>query len=256
MQTKIALSILLLVATALTTSAANVWQVGMNDNAWPVGNGGGPNATFVAETGGINPLPGTPNSPEVDRLADNDYYFSGVYSFAIPSVTASYGAYSPFGVVSANEEAAERAFAAGDLDLRYHFNLPATAGPDDLFSVSYDAFNLHIDPVLNPDPRFGIEIYVNGVQVAPENLIRPAQIGTTFTSPSFTLSSVNAQTGPGWDNIVSLRGISYNGAGGGNWMGIDYVQLDVTPVPEPSSIALMTLFGGLGLGAFLLRRRR
>ena len=56
-------------------------------------------------------------------------------------------------------------------------------------------------------------------------------MGIDYTTPEFSLASVDAQVGPGFDNIVSLRGINYNGDGGGNWMGIDYVQLNpVTPV--------------------------
>src|SRR5213592_1648746 len=86
--------------------------VGLDDNGWPVGDGGGANATFVQENGSINPLPGVPDSPEVDQQADNDYYFAGVYTNVIPSVTIrpEYGDYTPVGVVSTNEEAAERAF--------------------------------------------------------------------------------------------------------------------------------------------------
>src|SRR5207245_291330 len=50
-----------------------------------------------------------------------------------------------------------------------------------------------------------------------------------YTTPEFSLATVNAQTGPGFDNIVSLRGINYSADGGGNWMGIDYVQLNAGP---------------------------
>lgn len=67
---------------------------------------------------------------------------------------------------------------------------------------------------------------------------------------------MNAVTGPGADNIVSLRGISYNGVpGGGNWMGVDYVQLDAQVVPEPST-AMMLLLGAIGAVPFLRRRGR
>ena len=37
-------------------------------------------------------------------------------------------------------------------------------------------------------------------------------------------------SGPGFDSIVSA-GISYNAESGGNWMGIDYVQLNPAAVP-------------------------
>ena len=43
-----------------------------------------------------------------------------------------------------------------------------------------------------------------------------------MTEP-FTLASVKAGVGPGYDNIVTLRGINYSAEGGGKWMGIDYV---------------------------------
>ena len=214
-----------------------VWMVGRDDNAWPAGDGGGPNASFVQENGVINPLPGVPNSPEVNQQADNDYYFAGSYTTVIPSVTARYGNYTPVGAVAVNEEAAERAFAGGDLDLRYHFNLPATLQPTDLLSVTFDANNLDSpgsgttpDPT---DPRFGIEVYFNGVLVQTQILIRAAQLDVDYTTPLFSLASVNAQVGPGFDNIVSLKGVSYLAEGGGNWMGIDYVQLTSTPgAPE------------------------
>src|SRR5215813_8937630 len=123
-----------------------------------------------------------------------------------------------------NEEAAERAYAGGDLDLRYHFNLPDTLLPTDLLSVTFDALNLNTESI--PDPRFGVEVYFNGVLVQTQIVIRPAQTGVPYTTPQFTLADVNAQVGPGYDNIVSLKGISYNNDGGGNWMGIDYVQLN------------------------------
>jgi hypothetical protein len=206
------------------------WAVGLDDNAWPAGDGGGTNTSFVQENGEVNPLPGVPNSPEVDQQADNDYYFGGSYT----TVIAGNGEYEPVGVVPVNEEAAERALTPGNSELRYHFNLPNTMQPTDLLAVTFDAFNLH-DEAGVADPRYGIEIYVNGVLVQPEILIRPAQLDTDFTTPQFSLASVNAQVGSGIDNIVSLRGISYSAEGGGDWMGIDYVQLNpvAQPIPAP-----------------------
>jgi len=206
------------------------WSVGLNDNGWPTGNGGGPNTSFVQENGTISPLPGNPASPEVDQQADNDYYFAGVYS----TVIAGNGNYTPVGEVPVNEEAAERAFAGGDNDLRYHFNLPAGLKPDAQLSLSFDPMNLQGDA---PDPRYGVEVYFNNVKVLPEVVVRTEQLNRTISTPPFTLSQVNAQLGPGFDNIVSLRGISYNADGGGNWMGFDYVQLNpVVPAPFPWSV--------------------
>ncbi len=164
------------------------------------------------------------DSTTAPQGADNDYYFAGVYTTVIPGVTNFYGDYTPVDVVAADEEAAERAFAGGDLDLRYHFNLPIALKTSDMLTVTFDANNL--DTGGHSDPRFGVIVYFNGVLVQPEIVIRPGQLDIDYTTPQFSLASVNAQVGPGFDNIVSLRGISYNADGGGNWMGIDYVQLN------------------------------
>ena len=168
---------------------------------------------------GVNDLPGNPASPEVAQQADDDYYWAGVYS----TVIAGNGDYTPVGLVEVNEEAAERAFAGIDNDLRYHFNLPESLQPTDRLTVSYDALNLHGDQA---DSRYGIEVYVNNVQVQSEIVIRPDQLGQTYDTEPFTLADVNAEVGSGYDNILTLKGVNYNAEGGGNWMGIDYVQLN------------------------------
>src|SRR5437773_2918295 len=120
--------VLLFAASALSSHAQLLWTVGLNDNNQPCTaanpcHGGGPTTTFVQENAVINPLPGSPASPPLDRQADNDYYFAGSYTTTIPSVVSLYGDYTPVGLVSTNEEVAERAFADADDDLRYHFNL-------------------------------------------------------------------------------------------------------------------------------------
>ena len=232
----LACSIFFLAATPLTSQAQIVWQIGQNDNTHlRTSSGGGTNANFVQENGTINPLPGVPNSPAIDRQADNDYYLAGSYFTTIPSIVATYGDYTPVGNVPANEEAAERAFAGSDNDLRYHFNLPSTLQPTDLLSVTFDALDLD-GSAGNTDPRYGIEVYFNGVLVQPQITIRPPQLNVSYTSPQFTLASVNAQVGPGFDNIVSLKGISHSTEGGGSWMGIDYVRLDAPTNAIPTAV--------------------
>lgn len=210
-------------------TAQVLWTVGTDDNGWPVGAAGGPEASFVQENGVISPLPGSPFSTSTSGGADNDYYLAGDYS----RVIAGNGTYDPVGVVDVNEEAAERAFAGGDLDLRYHFNLPSNLTPSSLLSVTFDTLNLDTS---GTDPRFGIEVFVNGVLVQPQIIIRPPQFDVDYTTPQFTLESVKAEVGPGADNIVSLRGTSYASDGGGAWMGIDYVQLNLetTRIPAPT----------------------
>jgi hypothetical protein len=199
--------------TEIIPVAVFPWAVGKDDNGWPIGDGGGPNASFVQENGRTNALPGVANSPETAQLADDDYYFAGSYTTVIPAN----GDYTPIGTVPVNEEAAERAFAGTDNFLRYHFNLPNTLKPSDLLAVTLDAFNLDTGAA-NPDPRYGVEVYFNGVKVGPEVIVRTNGLNKPITTPQFTLASVGAQTGPGFDNIVTLKGINYGSAGGGQWI--------------------------------------
>src|SRR3954469_21854719 len=222
------LSSLILSTAVFATRADIVWQCGSDDNGWPTAdpNAGGPETAFNQEDGAISPLPGSPFGTIASHGSDNDYYFAGVYTTVPDAVIAEYGAYDPVGAVTDNEMGAERAFAGGDLDLRYHFNLPDTFKPTDLLSVTFDALNLDAPGSVNTDIRFGVEVWVNGVKVQDQIVIGPAQLNKAFTTPQFTVDSVKAGVGPGADNIVSLHGISYNDDGGGNWMGIDYVQLN------------------------------
>jgi hypothetical protein len=222
------------------------WAVGKKDYGWPVGDGGGPNTSFVQENGAISALPGSPSNPEADQQSDNDYYFQGVYTTPLPGVISTYGAYTPLGPVLANEEGAERAFAGGDLDLRYHFNLPGTLKPNDELTVTYAPLNLD-DSIAGgiANSRFGIEVYFNGVKVQDNIVMRQAQLNQDFTTQPFTLASVDARVGAGYDNIVSLKGVSYANEGGGNWMGIDYVQLNpvcgaltIAAAPTPGFVVL------------------
>jgi hypothetical protein len=235
----------------MLSQAALVWTVGENDGDWPVnGIGGGIATDFLQEDTIINALPGSATSGTVSRSSDNDYYFAGDYSSALAGNVGSYGAYTPLGTVATDETGWERAFALTDNDLRVHFNLPASYTSSDLAVITFDPLNLHEG---EPDTRYGIEVWFNGVKVRDEEIIRPAQLGIPVSTVAFTLGSVGAVTGPGADNIVSLRGINYNSSGGGHWMGFDYVQLDVTTVPEPGSALLLA---GLAGSTMFMRRRR
>jgi hypothetical protein len=222
------------------------WAAGKDDNGWPVGNGGGENASFVQENGRTNALPGNPKNREVAQQADNDYYFAGVYTSVIPANEVNYGTYTPVGIVPRNEEAAERAFAAADNDLRYHFNLPATLKPTNEVVITFDPFNLEAigDEPGVTEPRYGIEVYFNSVLVQPEKIIRPNDLGVAVTTVPFTLASVNAGLGLGSDNIVSLKGINYNAEGGGNWMGIDYVKVHAPGEGVPLKFTSSTVSNG------------
>ena len=220
------------------------WTVGLADNNWPCAaatpcTGGGATANFVQESAAVSPLPGSPTSPSTDRQADNDYYFGGLYTTTIPSVVTAYGAYTPVGLVAANEEAVERAFSGGGTEERYHFNLPNTLPPNQLVSISFAALNLdETDPV---NAHYGVEVYFNGVKVQTEIAIRPPQLRQTFSTVPFTLGSVNAGMGSGFDNIITLKGIPYAADGGGNWMGIDYISMDLATNTIPPSVLPWTV---------------
>ena len=223
-------------ASVVATQAAVVWQAGAPGRGWPLdGVGGGPDIDFVQE-GAVEPPPGNANGVDVPT-ADDDYYFAGVYGI---------------GTVTTDEIAGERAFAGLDNALRYRHNMIGV-NPTDMMTISFEANNLHIDAATVSDPRYGIELRVNGNLVMSEMIIRPAQLGTVITSPAFSAASVGINPSAGFDNVVELTGINYSADGGGAWMGIDYVQLDANPIPEPSSGLLGLLAGGALL---LLRRSR
>lgn len=223
------LGMVLLVSGLASAQWQTVWQAGAAGRGWPIdGVGGGPDVDFVQEAG-TNPPPGDPNSPAVNQQADDDYYFAGVY----PNPPVGVGA------VANDEIAFERAFSGIDNDLRIHFNLPATLDPRDNFRFSFEANNLHEDAAVNPDPRYGIEVSVNGTLVMPEMIITPSELNTVFTTAEFTAADAGMIGGPGVDNVLSLTGINYNAEGGGNWMGMDYHHLEMNPIPEPGSLAMM-----------------
>ena len=201
-----------------------IWTVGLPGDGWPqnLGEGGGAETIFVQEAG-TNDLPGDPENPAEAQQSDDDYYFAGVYTTILDG-----GDYEPIGTVEENEIGAERAFAGSDNALRYHFNLPGGIGANTPLWILWDANNLD-QRDQNEEPRYGVEVYFNGNIVAEETIIAPEQLGELNSTPNFTLGDVNGRTGEGFDNYVELRGINYNGDGGGNWMGLDHVSLYADP---------------------------
>jgi hypothetical protein len=210
--------------TSPLTSDAQLLDGYRDDNGWPRRRWG-PNASFVQEMG-PQPLP-EPGEPETNGQADNDYYFAGSYMTAIASViTLAITRRSAMLQLTKRPPSAPRR----DLDL-LSFNLPARFSPRTCYrSLSTRQFDTAVN-----DPRFGVKLF-QWRPVQPQIVIRPPQFGVAYTSPQFTLASVNAQVGPGFDNVVSLKGISYNSEGGGNWMGVDYVQLNAPTELIPPAV--------------------
>lgn len=236
---KISLSVvaafILFPTVACSAGWTTVWQLGAPGRGWIVdGVGGGPEVDFIQEID-VNDPPGSPSNMGIHSLfrdVDDDYYFAGTYPDP------------PLGVghVATDEIAMERAFAGTDNNLRIHFNMPTTLNLDDRLRFSFEANNLD-ERESNSDPRYGVEISVNGNVVMPELIIRPSELDTII-SAEFTVADAGLVGGPGIDNVLLLTGNTNNGAnygaeGGGQWMGMDYHHLEILPVPEPSGLTTM-----------------
>jgi len=232
------LSLSLLALSGFSAQAATIWELGAPGRAWPVdGIGGGANVDYIQEAATTNAAPGSASSPLVAQQNDSDYYFAGSYPGVI-------------GVVASDELGFERAFAGNNNTLRIHSNL-AGVNATDLISVSFEANNLD---GTGANPRYGIEVYVNGNLLMPEMIISNLELNTVITTPAIDAFSLGINSGAGFDNIVELRGVNYSADGGGAWMGIDYTSLDASqPVPEPSMSGFM-LLALAGTGFF--RRRK
>ena len=202
------------------------WQLGSPGRGWPAAgvNQAVDGGVFFAQEAGTNLPPGDPHSPAANQQADDDYYVAGSYP-------------APIGTVG-DELVMERAFAGTDNTLRIHFNGSGIAATDTL-RFSFEAINLHDQ---GGTERYGVEVRVNGELVMGELLITPALLNTVQTTPEFLAGDVGLA--PGADNILELTGINHNADGGGNWMGMDFHQLEVEPIPEPSSF-LLALTGGV-----------
>ncbi len=250
------------------SSGAIQWQVGIDNNAQfhvpgpNAGTGGGLQANFIQELAdaiGNAPLPGVPNNAGgpasgAGRSVDDDYYFAGVYSTVLDG-----SGYTPVGAVGANEENVERAFTGADPELRFHFNLDPSITATDRLSISFDFYNMDLNgqPASDPSLFWDVEVLYNSFSVTTfrvtdadiRNVLNPGVM--ELTTPTFNLGDFNSSNAPGADNYVTLRGT--NVGSNSRWMSLDYVALDASPVPEPSS----ALFVGLGaLGALLVLRRR
>ena len=246
----------LLSSFALATAGSHgaiVWSLGDRDTP---GRGAGNNDirnfygpagnVFFAQETGVNALPGNPSNAPVNREADDDYYFAGIYTNQVDGGPA----YTPVGVVAQHEATLERAVTNGDGANRFHFNFSSIHTTQDTFTVSFGMIDLDQGGGGTSPGQYDFEVLVNGVSLATFSH-GPGTINTDFTTPSFTLGDVNGTAGAPDDNYVEL--ISSNPGTTARWSNFDYIRMDYTPVPEPGT-SLLALFGGFGLLA--LRRRK
>lgn len=247
---------------SLPANAAVLWNIGADDGIQdgdgnPVQGLNDPasfdgvafNVSGVQENG-IQSLPGNPAntggaSGDPARDVDDDYYFAGVYTTVVDG-----GSYTPVGIVGSHEQYYDRAITNGDPNMRWHFNVPATVGASDLFTFTIDFYNL--DDAGSPDPSsYDLTFWVDGVQIGGMQSHTDADLAAA-QSWTFGLSDLGgaAEQGPGFDHYVEIRSTP---TGTSRWASLDYAQLEVNPIPEPSTsgLALLSL---AGLGFF--RRRK
>lgn len=246
----------------LPANAAVLWNIGVDDNTQD-GNGDPAsglndvasfngiafNVSGARETG-LQDLPGNPaNTGGIDsdaaRDIDDDYYFAGVYNTVVDG-----GVYTPVGVVAQNESYYDRAFTGGDPNMRWHFNVPASVNATDVLTFTIDFYNLSEANTADTS-SFDMTFWVDGTQIGGMQSHSDADIAAA-QSWNFSLADLGgaAEQGAGFDHYVEVRSTV---SGSARWASLDYVQLEVTPIPEPSSSLYLLSLAGLG---FCYRRRK
>ena len=174
---------------------------------------------------GTQDLPGNPanvGGPSGgERDIDDDFYFAGVYNTVVDG-----GDYTPVGIVAANERYYDRALTTGDPNMRWHFNVPDTVGPNDAFTFTIDYYSL--DDASAPEVSgFDLTFFVDGQQIGD---MQPHTDDNLAAAQSwdFTLDDLGGvdELGPGFDHYVEVRSQS---TGSARWANLDYVKLDITP---------------------------
>lgn len=174
---------------------------------------------------GTQDLPGSPaniGGPSGgERDIDDDFYFAGVYNTVVDG-----GDYTPVGIVAANERYYDRALTTGDPNMRWHFNVPDTVGPNDAFTFTVDYYSLNDDnaPEIS---GFDLTFFVDGQQIGE---MQPHTDDNVAAAQSwdFTLDDLGgvAELGPGFDHYIEVKSQS---TGSARWASLDYVKLDITP---------------------------
>ena len=169
-------------------------------------------------------LPGNPSNTGGTggaRDTDDDFYFAGVYNTVVDG-----GDYSPVGIVATNERYYDRALTIGDPNMRWHFNVPDTVGPNDAFTFTIDFYQLNDDDA--PEVSgFDLTFFVDGQQIGD---MQPHTDDNLAAAQSwdFTLDDLGgvAELGPGFDHYVEVKSQS---TGSARWASLDYAKLDITP---------------------------
>ena len=217
-----------------SASAAVIWNLGIDDDTQD-GNG---DATlndpatlngldfFVSgvQESGEDILPGNPaniGGSGGTRDVDDDYYFAGSYTTVVDG-----GDYIPVGEVAANESYYDRALTNGDPNMRWHFNVPKSVGPNDAFTFTVDFHNLsESDPAV--ESSYDLTFFVDGKQIGEMQPHSEADLSAA-QSWDFTLDDLGgtAELGAGFDHYVEVRSTP---TGSSRWASLDYARVDVVP---------------------------
>jgi hypothetical protein len=252
-------TLFLLGSLIVPSPGAILWSIGADDGTQdgegdaalndPASLNGVPFNVSGVQENGQQPLPGNPAntggpSGNPARDIDDDYYFAGVYTTVVDG-----GSYLPVGNVPVSESYYDRAFTGGDPNMRWHFNVPNSVQPTDTLTFSIDMYNL--DEANSADTSsFDLTFWVNGSQIGGRQSHTDSDINA-IQSWDFSLADLGgpAQQGPGFDHYVEVRSTT---TGSARWASLDYVQLESTPIPEPSSGLFLSGIAGL---AFIRRRK-
>ena len=260
MKTTMSKNVTVISLSAMVLASANgaiIWNAGKADDAMQYNynnradnpGGGGVNAEQTQESYTANILPGNPaNTGGADgdptRDVDDDYYFAGTY------VTTVEDAYIGVGFVAENESVMERTWTPSDPIMRFHFNLNGDATASDQLKVGFGVTSGFDNP--DGETEWNINISMNGVSLSDRTVTGADTFGD-WETPVFSVDDVGgaAILGSDFDNYVTLT--ANRTAGLGNWVSLDYVEMDVSPIPEPSTTGLAFLsIAGLGF----IRRRK
>ena len=169
-------------------------------------------------------LPGNPantGGAGNNRDVDDDYYFSGSYNTVVDG-----GDYTPVGEVEANESYYDRALTNGDPNMRWHFNVPKSVGPNDAFTFTVDFYNLsESDPA--SESSYDLTFFVDGKQIGEMQPHSEADFSAA-QSWEFTVDDLGgtAELGAGFDHYVEVRSTP---TGSSRWASLDYARVDVIP---------------------------
>lgn len=111
----------------------------------------------------------------------------------------------------------------------------------------FPSFALRMTALTNPGLTYSVTLFDSGSNII--NVYDGSTVGLTST-PSLSPLSLNA---PGTGDLTSVQFVQFTWGGGGSPINTEVTEF--VGVPEPSTYVLLIL-AGIGLGGYLMRRRR